>query len=372
MKTLVCKMKIIKVLCIVFTGVFVLMNFSGCESQKNDAGNYTIAVFNNAPKDSTYNQGVPDVYNDISRHLAMKASTPPDIVKKDGSLTFRGEDYFYNEIKVYDSTTNEGDETRIEASSSDGKTISVSYSDGQDSALYAFKDSCCGLLYTDFVPKKTDGETDEDFKNRCTEDMQALLDEFDLDYDLSEYEIITEDSIFKFKWAIRKGPVIIQEIRPQYCRQCGKLCAFYIDGAVNIDDIYDSVPNYTEEQYVELVNTVVKQCYEECYSSVEISKTRIGEFENSVCNIRYNEELDRYVMAFVPTSVIEFDESKTATLSNVGVALIFEPTTDVSLIVAISAAVAVIILFVFVILFKRKKRKLLNASDAVAEPQTHE
>ena len=372
MKILAHKPSKLKAMCVFFVCIIITVSFSGCESNANDAGNYTIAVFKNAPKDSIYNQGVPDVYNDISRQLAMKASTPPDTVKKDGSLAFRGEDYFYNEIKVYDSTTNEGDKMSIDATSSDGKTISVSYSDGQDSALNGFRYYCCGSFYTDFVPKKTDDETEENFKNRCTEDMQALLDEFDLDYDLSEYEIITEGAMFKFKWAIRKGPVIIQEIRPQYCRQCGKLCAFFVDGAVNIDDIYDSVPNYTEEQYVELVNTVVKQCYEECYSSVEIFKTRIGDFENAVCNIRYNEELDSYVMAFVPTCVIEFDKSKTATLSNVGVAVIFEPTTDVSLIVAISAAVAVIILFVFVILFKRKKRKLLNVSGAVAESQIPE
>ncbi len=177
-------------------------------------------------------------------------------IAQSGVIEYDGKDFYYDTVRKQSSAYHKGLDTIITAYDESGRSIYVGYAEGYDFP-YVVKVFCECDEYEKhnsvfaFPRSKYEARPDE-----FREQTQDLLDEFDVDVDFSDFEV--RMTKYNNVCGLFKGPLVLQRMDFALCRSCRKITGFRLDGMIDVDEIYDMIPE-TEEEYEQILFPVLEE-----------------------------------------------------------------------------------------------------------------
>ena len=176
----------------------------------------------------------------------------PSEITQSGVIEYDGKDFYYDTVKKQTSMYHKGLDTIITAYDESGRSIYLGYAEGYNFP-YKVKVFCECDEYE---------EHNGIFAFPCTksdefrEETQDLLDEFDVDVDFSDFEVRINK--YNSVCGLFKGPIALQSMEFAICKSCRKITGFRLCGVIDIDEIYDLIPE-TEEEYEQILFPVIEE-----------------------------------------------------------------------------------------------------------------
>lgn len=207
------------------------------------------------------------------------------------SLDYIGSDTIYSF-----KGKNERGET-IYCSYTDEKKAPLSYS-VTDGVLYGnerkeFNDEDCISVAADFI---------EYFVNECSDDRIDISD-----YSAKKNEK-SEKPKFEFTRYYRGIP--IHTITATLNEKC-QVTAFYMNLPILDEDLYELIPEITQEQYTELARYIVEDMYANDHRSFTITDFKIdGTLGENGFTFKYSHYSDSYIISYEPQFTITLPDGK--------------------------------------------------------------
>ena len=327
---------------------------SQAEEPTVDEARANLAIIENPhSEEDTY--AIPDGVTVLSSELhGLYFDDRAEAIPAKDSITYNGKSFsLTDEVKKSYERIEKGVFTRYRGMADDDQTIETVYCSSVDFPM-SFVLSCTCSNEPEsltFITAK-DGESYEAAENRVRAELQKVLDDNNTGIDLDDF---TRDGHF-FKRI--KGDVELQWIQTFSCKHCKTVVGYGLSGSGNIEDFYDSVPEFSDAEYKALTAPLVEKCVDEVCNlnevEVKLDRAKPG-------RVFYSEEIDRYYIDLDVRYELLNHEGKTINHGEIPICLILEPVKSNTEIMA-TISIAVLVFFaataaLVVVVRKRRKRQ---------------